>query len=122
MPHQKKEMALLSPADNLHLKSECFVASYVQPVTHRITNQELFEILLCNQSSNYENTDDFRCEGKPSCATAKLTLFTVRITNQELFEKLLCNQSSNYENTDDFRCEGKPSRATAKLTLYCQYG
>ena len=28
-----------------------------------------------------KNTDDFRNEGKPSCATAKLTLFTVSKMN-----------------------------------------
>ena len=40
-------------------------------------DQELFKKHLCNQSSNYENTDDFHYEGKPSRATAKSTPFTV---------------------------------------------
>ena len=64
--------------------------SYVQPVTqhyaslsamfnllHSITNQELFEKHLCNQSNPYENADDFRYEEKPSCASAKSTPFAV---------------------------------------------
>ena len=40
---------------------------------HSITNQELFEKHLCNQSNHYENMDTFRYKGKPSCATAKST-------------------------------------------------
>ena len=44
---------------------------------HSSTHRELFEKHLCNQSSHYENTDNFQYEGKLSCATAKLTLFTV---------------------------------------------
>ena len=44
---------------------------------HSSTNQELFKKHLCNQSSYYENTDDFHYEGKPSRATTKLTLFAV---------------------------------------------
>ena len=44
---------------------------------HSSTNQELFEKHLCYQNSHYENTDDFRYEGKPSCAIAKSTLFAV---------------------------------------------
>ena len=44
---------------------------------HSSTNQELFEKHLCNQNSHYENTDNFCYEGKPSRATAKLTLFAV---------------------------------------------
>ena len=42
-----------------------------------IKNQELFEKHLCNQNSHYENTDDFRFEGKPSRAHTKLTHFPV---------------------------------------------
>ena len=42
-----------------------------------IMNQELFEKHLCNQSSHFENTDDFCYKGKPSCATAKSTPFAV---------------------------------------------
>ena len=40
-------------------------------------NQELFEKHLCNQNSHYEYTGNFRYKGKPSCATAKSTLFAV---------------------------------------------
>ena len=40
-------------------------------------NQELFEKHLYNQSSHYENADDFRYEGKPSCATTKSTPLAV---------------------------------------------
>ena len=44
---------------------------------HGITNQELFEKHLCNQSSHYENMEKFCYEGKQSHATTKLTPFTV---------------------------------------------
>ena len=47
---------------------------------HSITNQELFEKHLCNQTAamaTMKNMDDFHYEGKPSCAFAKLTPFTV---------------------------------------------
>ena len=44
---------------------------------HGITNQELFEKHLCNQSSHYENMNDFHYEGKPSHAAAKPTPFAV---------------------------------------------
>ena len=44
---------------------------------HNTTNQELFKKYRCNQSSHYENTDDFCYEGKPSHAIAKSTPFTV---------------------------------------------
>ena len=44
---------------------------------HSVTNQELFEMHLCNQSSHYGKYGQFRYEGKPSCATAKLTPYTV---------------------------------------------
>ena len=44
---------------------------------HSSTNQELLKKHLCNQNSHYENTDDFHYVGKPSCATAKSTLFAV---------------------------------------------
>ena len=52
----------------------CFVVGYVNPL-HSSMNQELFEKHLCNQSSHYENTDDFCYEGKASRDTAKSTLF-----------------------------------------------
>ena len=48
---------------------------------HRITNQELFEKHLCNQSSHCENMDKFHYKGKPSCATAKSTPFAVSKMN-----------------------------------------
>ena len=64
---------------------------------HRIPNQELFEKHLCNQSSHYENTDDFRYElreaitcyadglcyklRKTWCTTAKSTPFIVTKMN-----------------------------------------
>ena len=41
---------------------------------HSITNQELFEKHLCNQSSHYEK---YYYEWKPSHTTAKLTPFAV---------------------------------------------
>ena len=41
---------------------------------HSNTNQGLFEKYLCNQSNHYEK---YGYERKPSCATAKSTLFTV---------------------------------------------
>ena len=45
---------------------------------HSCTNRELLEKYLCNQNSHYEKYGQFPlCEGKPSRATAKLTLFTV---------------------------------------------
>ena len=44
---------------------------------HSISNQELFEKHLCNQIATMKNMDDFCYEGKPSCATTKLILFTV---------------------------------------------
>ena len=44
---------------------------------HSSTNQELLEKHLCNHNSHYENMDDFRFEGKPSCATAKSTPFAI---------------------------------------------
>ena len=44
---------------------------------HSSTNQELLEECLCYQNSHYDNTDDFRYEGKPSRAITKLTLFAV---------------------------------------------
>ena len=72
IPHQKKEMAPCAPATNYHLKSEVFVTL----CCHSITNQELFETHLCNQSSHYENMDDFHYEGKPS-HVAKSTPFAV---------------------------------------------
>ena len=75
-----KEMASRSPATNYRLKVKyllCFVVSYVQ--FHSITNQELFEEYLCNQSSQYEKSKQFplQREGKPLHATAKSTPFTV---------------------------------------------
>ena len=62
---------------NYHLKSEvsitlpCWLRS---TLLHSNTNQEPFEKHLCNQSSHYEK---YRYIGKPSRATAKLTLFAV---------------------------------------------
>ena len=50
-----------------------FVLSYVQPLTQQY-NQELFKKHHYNQSSHYENADNFRYEGKPSHATAQSTL------------------------------------------------
>ena len=44
---------------------------------HSSTNQELFEKHLCYQNSHYENTDNFRYEGKPSRPIAKSSLFAV---------------------------------------------
>ena len=44
---------------------------------HSSMNQELFEKHFCNQVVTIKNTDNFHYEGKPSRATAKLTLFTV---------------------------------------------
>ena len=45
---------------------------------HNSTNQELFDKHLCYQNSRYEKYGRFPlCEGKPSRAIAKLTLFTV---------------------------------------------
>ena len=41
---------------------------------HSSTNQELFEKHLCNQNVHYGRLP---YEKKPSCATAKLTLFAV---------------------------------------------
>ena len=53
---------------------------------------ELFEMHLYNQSSHYENTDDFcyegKPEGKPSCATTKLTPFTVSINEWDKNEDI----------------------------------
>jgi len=45
---------------------------------HNNTNQELFEKHLCNHGSHYEKYRRFFVmQRKPSCATTKLTLFTV---------------------------------------------
>ena len=80
VPYQKKEIAPYSPAINYHLISEVFITLNCQlyfNLLHSITSQKLFEKHLCNQSSYYENIDDFHSEGKPSRATTKSTPFAV---------------------------------------------
>ena len=65
--NQKKEMGmpqlyqLLSESEVFKYPLR-FIVSYVQPIT---------------QVATMKNTDDFHYEGKPSCATAKSTLFAV---------------------------------------------
>ena len=51
-----------------------------------ITNQELFDKHLCNQSSHYKNMNDFCHERKPSCTIAKSTPFTVSKDNWDTNE------------------------------------
>ena len=53
IPHQKKERALCVSATNYRLKSEVSLSAMFNPL-HSITNQQLFEKHLCNQSSHYE--------------------------------------------------------------------
>ena len=76
-----KESAAYPSYINNHLKSEVSIMLHCQlcmfnPL-HSSTNQQLFEKHLCNQSSHYEKYRRFPYEGKPSCATAKSTLFAV---------------------------------------------
>ena len=59
---------------NYRLKSEVSIMLSAVCSTH-YTAVQLFEKHLCNQSSHYENTDNFHYEGKPSRATAKSTPF-----------------------------------------------
>ena len=61
---------------NYHLKSEASITLRCRLCSTRYTTV-LFEKHLCNQNSHYKNMDDFRNEGKPSCAITKSTLFTV---------------------------------------------
>ena len=44
---------------------------------HSSTNQELFESTSAIKIATTKSMGDFCCEGKPSCATAKSTLFAV---------------------------------------------
>ena len=44
---------------------------------HSSTNQEQFEKTSAIKIATMKNTDDFRYEGKPSCATTKSTPFAV---------------------------------------------
>ena len=44
---------------------------------HSSTNQELLEKYAVIKIAIMKNTDDFRYEGKPSRANAKLTLFAI---------------------------------------------
>ena len=61
-----------------HLKSEVSSLSAMVNPLHNITNQELFKKHLSNQSiATMKITDNFHYNGKPSCTTAKSTLFTV---------------------------------------------
>ena len=50
-----------------------FVVSYVQPVTIKNCSKSTTAIKV----ATINNTDDFHYEGKPSRATAKLTVFAV---------------------------------------------
>ena len=63
------------------LKSEVSITLRCQLCSTHYTavqiKNSVFEKHLCNRSNRYENTDDFRCEGKPSRATTKSTLFAV---------------------------------------------
>ena len=44
---------------------------------HSITNQKLLKSTSAIEVATMKNMDDFCYEGKPSCATAKLTSFAV---------------------------------------------
>ena len=65
---------------NYDLKSEVsimvFLSAMFNPF-HSSTNQEMFEKHPAIKIATMENMDDFRFEGMPSRATAKLTLFAV---------------------------------------------
>ena len=69
---------------NYRLKSEVsitlrcplrFVVGYVQPVTQQYESRTVRTSAI--KIASMKNTDDFRYEGKPSCATTKSTLFAV---------------------------------------------
>ena len=76
-------MALHSPAINYHLKSEVSIMLmlHCQLCSTRYT---ALRIKNCSKSTSgiklatMKNMDDFHYEGKPSRATAKLTLSAVR--------------------------------------------
>ena len=44
---------------------------------HSSTNQKLFKSTSAIKVATMKNTNNFRYEEKPSCATVKLTIFTV---------------------------------------------
>ena len=69
-------MAPSVSAINYRLKGEVSITLHFNPL-HSIANQELFKKHLCNQSSHYENYRQFSLQREATCATAKLTPFTV---------------------------------------------
>ena len=74
-----KKMALRIPAISYHLKSEVSIMLRCQLCSNHYT---ALRIKNCSKSTStikvatIKNTDDFHYQGKPSCTTAKLTLFT----------------------------------------------
>jgi len=93
IPHHISRTSIISVSEvatmkirQCHFPSFClklkyplpFSGSYVQLIIHSSTNQKLFEKHHCNKSSHYEKYGQFLImQGKPSCATTKLMLFTV---------------------------------------------
>ena len=53
------------------------IVGYVQPVTQQYESRTCLKSTSAIKIATMKNMDDFRYEGKPSCASAKSTLFTV---------------------------------------------
>jgi len=74
----KNKMVLRAPVIIWNWSIHCPSLSAMFNSLHSSTNQEVFEKHLCNKSSYYEKDWQFLItQRKPSCATTKLTLFTV---------------------------------------------
>ena len=80
LAYRKKEMVPQTPATNYHLKTEVSIMLCCRLCS---TCYTAVRIKNCSKSTSaikiatMKNTDDFRYKVKPSCATAKLTLFAV---------------------------------------------
>ena len=74
--HNKRNSGTHPIYINYRLKSEVFITLHCRLCSTRYTAVRIKNCLKSTSAikiATMKNTDDFRCEEKPSCATAKLT-------------------------------------------------